>query len=143
MEFIFVILFFLFFGWIVRAVISTMRAAGKAAIGKGSLKENLELEFRGMGALRARITQNQKPDEPFFLGVEVRGLFPVYSNTTIGFVSVCRIFSWKCSDVYIKRKVVTSGAIETLELVNCVSTYWSRNFMVSIKRSGMFTTTDQ
>ena len=63
-----------------------MRAAGKAAIGKGSLKENLELEFRGMGALRARITQNQKPDEPFFLGVEVRGLFPVYSNTTVGFV---------------------------------------------------------
>ena len=62
MEFIFVILFFLFFGWIVRAVISTLRAAGKAAIGKGSLKENLELEFRGMGALRARITQNQKPE---------------------------------------------------------------------------------
>ena len=86
MEIILVILFFIFFGWIVRAVLGTLRAAGKAAIGKGSLKDNLELEFRGMGALRARITQNQKPDEPFFLGVEVRGLFPVYSNTTVGFV---------------------------------------------------------
>ena len=86
MEIILAILFFIFFGWIVRAVLSTLRAAGKAAIGKGSLKDNLELEFRGMGALRIRITPNQKPDEPFFLGVEVRGLFPVYSNTNAGFV---------------------------------------------------------
>ena len=62
MEFIFAILFFVFFGWIVNAVLGTLRAAGKAAIGKGSLKENLEIEFRGMGALRARITQNQKPE---------------------------------------------------------------------------------
>jgi tellurite resistance protein len=86
MEIILVILFFIFFGWIVRAVLGTLRAAGKAAIGKGSLKDNLELEFRGMGGLRTRITENQKPDEPFFLGVEVRGLFPVYLNTTVGFV---------------------------------------------------------
>ena len=85
MEFIFVILFFIFFGWIVNAVLGTLRAAGKAAIGKGTLKENLELEFRGMGGLRARITQNQKPGQPFFLGVEARGLFPIYSNTTVGF----------------------------------------------------------
>ena len=86
MEIIFAILFFVFFGWIVNAVLGTLRAAGKAAIGKGSLKDNLELEFRGMGALRIRITPNQKPDEPFFLGVECRGLFPVYSNTNAGFV---------------------------------------------------------
>jgi len=86
MEIILAILFFIFFGWIVRAVLSTLRAAGKAAIGKGSLKDNLELEFRGMGGLRTRITENQKPGQPFFLGVEARGLFPVYSDTTVGFV---------------------------------------------------------
>ena len=85
MEIILAILFFIFFGWIVRAVLSTLRAAGKAAIGKGSLKDNLEREFRGMGGLRTRITENQKPGQPFFLGVEARGLFPVYSATTVGF----------------------------------------------------------
>lgn len=86
MEFIFVILFFVFFGWIINAVLGTLRAAGKAVIGKGSLKDNLELEFKGFGELRTQLKEVSNPGEPFTLDVEVRGLFPVQQTTNVGFI---------------------------------------------------------
>ena len=86
MEFIFAILFFVFFGWIINAVLGTLRAAGKTVIGKGSLKDNLELEFKGFGNLRTQLKEVNNPGEPFTLEVEVRGLFPVQRTTNVGFI---------------------------------------------------------
>ena len=86
MEFIVGILFIIFFGWIVNAVLGTLRATGKAVFGKGSLKDNLELEFRGLGNLRTQLKEVDTPGEPFLLEVEVRGLFPVQQATNVGFI---------------------------------------------------------
>ena len=86
MEFIVGILFIIFFGWIVNAVLGTLRATGKAVFGKGSLKDNLELEFRGLGNLRTQLKKVDTPGEPFLLEVEVRGLFPVQQATNVGFI---------------------------------------------------------
>ena len=86
MEFLIALGVLFFGGAILRAIIRTVKAAGKAAIGKGNLKDNLDLEFRGFGDLRTRLTEVKKPNEPFVLELEVRGLFPVYSTTNVGFV---------------------------------------------------------
>jgi len=86
MEFVFAILFFVFFGWIINAVLGTLRAAGKTVIGKGSLKDNLELEFKGFGNLRTQLKEVNNPGEPFTLEIEVRGLFPVDRTTNVGFI---------------------------------------------------------
>jgi|APSaa5957512493_1039668.scaffolds.fasta_scaffold07945_2 tellurite resistance protein len=86
MEFLIALAVLFFGGAILRAILRTFKAAGKAVIGKGNLKDNLDLEFRGFGDLRTRLNEVQKPNEPFLLEVEVRGLFPVYSTINAGFV---------------------------------------------------------
>ena len=91
MEFLFVIVLWFvgvwLFGVIVGAVKGTAKAAGRAVIGKGTLKENMELEFKGMGSMRVRVVEGErKEDTPFFLEIECRGLFPVYSSTNVGFM---------------------------------------------------------
>ena len=86
MEFLIALAVLFFGGAILRAVLRTFRAAGKAVLGKGSLKNNLDLEFKGFGDLRTQLNEVKKPNEPFLLEVEVRGLFPVYSTINAGFV---------------------------------------------------------
>jgi tellurite resistance protein len=86
MELILGILVFFFFGWIVKAVFGSLRVVGNTVLGKGSLKDNFELEFQGLGGLRTQLNEVKNPNEPFTLEVQVRGLFPVQYATNVGFI---------------------------------------------------------
>jgi len=73
--------------WLLGRIFGVVKAAGRSVVGKGTLKENMELEFKGMGLMRVRIVEGEKQkDKPFLLNIECRGLFPVYSNTNVGFM---------------------------------------------------------
>lgn len=80
MEIIGLIILVFFGGFIIRVIFRTLGAAGRTAMGKGSLSENLELSFKGMGPLEARLTDGRlsdDPDSPLVKQVEVKGIFPV------------------------------------------------------------------
>jgi hypothetical protein len=53
MEFLFGLLLLFFGGFVIRLIFRALGAAGRTAIGKGSLSENLELSFKGMPPLEA------------------------------------------------------------------------------------------
>lgn len=85
MEFILTLVgiwfFFAALGWVFRAVSGTAKAAGKAAIGKGSFKDNLESEFKGMGNFRIRATKEKLNDTDLdVLNIECRGLMPIHNS---------------------------------------------------------------
>jgi tellurite resistance protein len=81
-------------GWtLFRMVLSagakTVVAVGKAAVGKGSISENMDLAFKGMGPLDVRFNNtvlNDDPDSPVVKQIEAKGLFPVTSSANVGFV---------------------------------------------------------
>ena len=93
MDFLYVIgviIFWVFLGQILNAVLKTFKAAGKAAIGKGTLSENFEDEFKGMGDLRIRISDKKLGDEAdggTFKSIEAKGTFPVSSKTRLGVIA--------------------------------------------------------
>ncbi len=82
-------------GWVVfRMVLSagfrTAGAAAKAAVGRGSFSENMELAFHGMGPMEVRLTEanfGENGDGPCFKAIEVKGLFPVSTYRHVGFVT--------------------------------------------------------
>jgi len=87
MEFLFAIAIWFGGVWLLGWIIGSIKATGRAIIGKGTLKENMELEFKGMGPMRIQIVEGEKKEDmPFFLEVECRGLFPIYSSTNAGFM---------------------------------------------------------
>ena len=86
MSFLFGLAIFFFGGAILRALFRFIKAAGKTATGKGSLKDNFEFEFKGIGVLRTQLNEVKNPNEPFALEVQVRGLFPVQTATNVGFI---------------------------------------------------------
>jgi len=86
MSFLFGLAIFFFGGAILRAIFRFIKAAGKTATGKGSLKDNFEFEFKGIGVLRTQLNEVKNPNEPFALEVQVRGLFPVQTSTNVGFI---------------------------------------------------------
>jgi tellurite resistance protein len=66
----------------------TVGAAAKAVVGKGSFKDNMNLAFKGMGLMEAKIeTRNAAEDGPYAKELLVKGLFPVDSNTRVGFIT--------------------------------------------------------
>ena len=80
MEVVVGIILLLFAGTIIRVIFGSLGAAGRTAMGKGSLSENLERSFKEMGALEARLVDARLTDDPdsaIVKQVEVRGVFPV------------------------------------------------------------------
>jgi len=85
------------FNIVVRLFFSGVSAAGrtakagvKAAVGKGTFKENMDLEFKGMGSFEGRITEeplNEEPDAPVIWAVEIKGLLPLIKQTHVGFIT--------------------------------------------------------
>jgi len=68
----------------------TAKAGVKAAVGKGTFKENMDLEFKGMGSFEARIKEeplNDEPDSPMIWGIEIKGLLPLTKETHVGFIT--------------------------------------------------------
>jgi len=90
MELIFVILLLIFgpaiFITVIKSAGKTVKAAGKTVIGKGSMKENMELEFKGMGSMQIRLHSNKLESEHVFLEVQCKGLFPINFQTRVGFM---------------------------------------------------------
>lgn len=125
---ILVILVISFFGQILSAAGRTAKAAGKAALGKGSFTENMQLEFKGMGPFEIRVTEQKiGEDSKSFMAmvIEGKGLFPVVHKTNVGFVtsvfdetdgelqpvvSALEAFQEKTSTVY--QNIVEIGVVE-------------------------------
>jgi hypothetical protein len=87
------ILIFLFWG-VVKLILAvggrTVHAVGRAAAGKGTLSENLEVAFKGLGSLEVRVVDtrlSQEPDAPIVKEVQVKGLLPIRTRRPLGFVT--------------------------------------------------------
>ena len=93
MEWVYLILIILgvsFAGTIIRAILRTMGAAAKSAVGKGSFSDNMDLAFKGMQPLEIRFKDGHLGDDEDSLvtkEIEGRGLFPLSKATRIGFVT--------------------------------------------------------
>src|SRR5262245_14697167 len=79
-------------GFVINLVTGTLRAAGRTVVGKGSLAENFELAFKGMGPIQGRLkssTLNPDGTGPVVKEIEVKGLFPSAASTveTTSFVT--------------------------------------------------------
>lgn len=85
----------IFIGWVLfRMALSagtrTVGAAAKAAVGKGTFSENMELAFQGMGAMQLRFADARLGDDedgPPFKAIEVKGLFPVNTTRHVAFIT--------------------------------------------------------
>ena len=78
------------FSFVVSAGARTVRATGRSVMGKGSLAENMELEFKGIPAFQTRIQAGRVGDDgdgPLAVEIEARGLFPVDRTTQVGFIT--------------------------------------------------------
>ena len=67
----------------------TVRAAGRAAIGKGSFNENMAAAFKGAGPLQARLTDHRIGDNEDgvpFKQIEIKGEIPV---TRTSHIAIC------------------------------------------------------
>lgn len=88
------IIILIWIGWaVVSSLLSagakTVAAAGKAAIGKGSFSENMELSFKGMPEIDAKLEKKHVNEDCTGLElyeIQVKGLFPLERKTSIGFV---------------------------------------------------------
>jgi tellurite resistance protein len=90
MEFIIVIVVIVLARMALSALFSTAGAAAKAAVGKGSFSDNMELAFVGMKPLEVQIRDDRLGDDgtgPLIKVIEAKGLFPVKSKTQVGFVA--------------------------------------------------------
>jgi len=68
----------------------TFSAAGKAAVGKGSFSENMELAFQGMNPMTPRFVDahlGENGEGPPYKAIEVKGLFPVKSPKRVAFIT--------------------------------------------------------
>ncbi len=85
----------IFVGWILfrmflSASARTVGAAAKAAVGKGTFSENMELAFKGMGPIEVRFYPGRLGDDedgPLFKAIEMKGLFPLNSRKNVAFVT--------------------------------------------------------
>jgi len=64
----------------------TVKVVGKSAFGKGTLKENMELEFKGMGSMQVRVQEDRLDSGQVFLTVQCKGVFPLNLTTKVGFM---------------------------------------------------------
>jgi hypothetical protein len=86
-PFILIVLFYVVISGVLPRLI---RAAGRAALGKGSLSENLEATFKGMGPMEVRFVDtpmSQEPNAPIAKEIQVKGLFPITFTRKLGFVT--------------------------------------------------------
>ena len=80
--------------WLFTTVLSagtrTVGAAAKAVVGKGSFSDNMELAFKGMGAIEARLVDSTLGDDgdgPAIKAIEVKGIFPLNTTRQVGFMT--------------------------------------------------------
>jgi hypothetical protein len=74
------------FGLLLRFI----RAASRAALGKGTFSDNLTVAFKGMGPLEVRFVDtrlSQEPDAPLVKEIQAKGLLPLSIPRRIGFVT--------------------------------------------------------
>lgn len=86
MELLFVLVIIFGIGFVFRAISASARAAMRSAQGKGSFKENLEVQYKGMGPLQMKIESNTFGEENLPVWeAKIRGLFPIQSakNLTV------------------------------------------------------------
>ena len=75
--------------WLLSAGARTIGAAGKAAVGKGTFTDNMDLAFKGMGEIQFRLNDRrlgENGDGALVKDVQIKGLVPVHGVTNIGFI---------------------------------------------------------
>ena len=88
MEAILIIIAFFLAPVIIRLFFRGVSAVGKTAVGKGSLSENLDLEFRGMSEFSIQVKEKEVDDVPFTMyQVLGKGRFPNKYKTQLTFVT--------------------------------------------------------
>jgi tellurite resistance protein len=90
LGFIAIVIVFAGVRFVLSAATRTVGAAAKAAVGKGSFSDNMELAFKGMGPLEARMVNQRlgdNDDGPLVKAIEVKGLFPVDTTRHIAFIT--------------------------------------------------------
>ena len=78
------------FNMLVSAGTRTAGAAVKAAVGKGTFSENMDLAFKGMAPMEARFSNarfGENGDGPSYKAIEVKGLFSVTGTRQVAFVT--------------------------------------------------------
>jgi tellurite resistance protein len=76
--------------WLLSAGARTVGAAVKAAVGKGSFSENMDLAFKGMGPLEIQFNDSRLGEDgsgAFVKEIVGRGLFPVTQLVRVGCVT--------------------------------------------------------
>lgn len=71
-------------------IINVVTSAGKAAMGKGSFKDNMHLQLNGMQAFEVRLIDSTLNDDgtgTVVKEIEGRGLFALTHNTNVAFVT--------------------------------------------------------
>ena len=88
---IFLVIGFAIIRWLLSAGAKTAVAAAKAATGKGSFADNMDLAFKGMGLLEIRVNDThinvEDNSSPDVKEIEGKGLFPLDSTAKIGFIT--------------------------------------------------------
>ena len=77
------------FNFLLSAGTRTIGAAGKAAMGKGSFKDNMDLAFKGMPDFEVRISDRHLNDDgtgSIVKEIQGKGLFPLNYTKNIGFI---------------------------------------------------------
>ncbi len=72
--------------WLLGAVFGTAKAAVKSATGQGSFSENMELQFKGMGAFEIRAVKENKDGIEGII-IQGKGIIPISYKTHVGFVT--------------------------------------------------------
>jgi len=94
MEGILIIIGLIFFlgggvNWLFSAGARLIGAAGKAAVGKGSFKDNMDHAFKGMGEIQFRLNDRhlgEDGDGALVKDIQIKGLIPILETTNIGFI---------------------------------------------------------
>jgi tellurite resistance protein len=75
--------------WLLSAGARTVGAVGKAAMGKGTVSENMDLAFKGMGEIQFRLKNRhlgENGEGPLAKDVQVKGLIPIHETINLGFI---------------------------------------------------------
>jgi tellurite resistance protein len=76
--------------WLLSNLMKSLKAIGRTASGRGSLKENFEFQFKGMSAFEIEsqlVPANSEKLLSSFYRIRARGLIPVYGSQRVSFVT--------------------------------------------------------
>jgi hypothetical protein len=78
------------FGYVIRVIFGTARAAARAAVGKGSFSDNFQAAVVGMKPMEVRLLDGKLSEDanaPLIKEIQVKGLFPIHRRYQLEFIT--------------------------------------------------------